>query len=78
LSKTQNNFGTYANNAAGNIGANGNTLGNSSLNQRAQSTGKNFNKNGGIEDNSKSQSYKNRAYINNCKTGSTEYKFNYG
>ena len=30
------------------------------------------------EEESKKESYKNRAYINNCKTGLTEYKFTTG
>lgn len=30
------------------------------------------------EELSKAMSYKNRAYINNVKTGTTDYRFNYG
>lgn len=62
-------------NNAGNTN-NGNTgFGGAAL--RSQSAGKSFGKLG-TEEESKAQSYKNRAYINNCKTGITDYKFNYG
>ena len=45
---------------------------------RAQSTGKPVNKNLIDEHLSKANSYKNRAYINDAKTGVTDYRFNYG
>ncbi len=56
LSKTQNNFGTYGNKSIqANNSGNGNDNGNTLLNQRSQSTGKNITKNGGNEDALKSQ-----------------------
>ena len=45
---------------------------------RNQSTGKPNNKQLPDEQLSKAQSYKNRPYINDCKTGSTDYRFNFG
>ena len=45
---------------------------------RTQSTGKPVNKNLVDETLSKANSYKNRAYINDAKTGVTDYRFNYG
>ena len=46
---------------------------------RSQSTGKTSNNKNLIDEHlSKANSYKNRAYINDCQTGTTDYKFNYG
>lgn len=46
---------------------------------RSNSTGKMLNNNNLIDEQmNKAKSYKNRAYINNSKTGVSDYKFNYG
>ena len=45
---------------------------------RSNSMGNVANKNLIDEKTSKEQSYKNRAYINDTKTGTTDYKFNFG
>ena len=45
---------------------------------RSNSTGNVIKKNLIDEQASKANSYKNRAYINDAKTGTTDYKFNYG
>ena len=45
---------------------------------RSNSTGNVLKSNLIDEEMSKAKSYKNRAYINDAKTGTTDYKFNFG
>ena len=45
---------------------------------RSNSTGNVLKSNLIDEEMSKATSYKNRAYINDAKTGTTDYKFNFG
>lgn len=63
MNKTTNNFG---NSQQG------------SFNQRSQSANHNENKQLTKEQIAKAASYKNRPYMNDSKTGVTDYKFNYG